>query len=328
MTTRYDEIKRQLDRVRANMDFEYFSIDDIACIEVMARGLIDKCCLLYDTRIYDTVMRLVPDEIWLAIFNLTNETEYVHFWINAKTVSKQWCNVIGRLEKLRFGPTECTVESANRMVTQFHRLRTVKLPYKQTIDFALLTTLKKLSFQYNFKHPQQRDTAHFRSLSLLTNLTHLSIGECGVAGHTILTSFPTLMKQSITYMNIRGNRTIIADTLKQFTNLTCLKIGSSQLVGRLSHLPSLSTIKCRLIVLGELKSYNGYAEVTSTNVLYKGNVSNGKFNGEGTSYYAGGDTYHGFYLDGDKHGAGIYTFESGRVINGQWAYGRPRDLLR
>lgn len=54
---------------------------------------------------------------------------------------------------------------------------------------------------------------------------------------------------------------------------------------------------------------------------YKGEWSDGVFNGEGELDYANGDKYIGTFKMGKKDGKGIFTWKSGPYYSGEWKDG-------
>ena len=55
-----------------------------------------------------------------------------------------------------------------------------------------------------------------------------------------------------------------------------------------------------------------------TQPKYKGQVENGKPNGQGTYTNHDGEKYVGEWKDGEKHGQGTYTYHHGFKYVGQW----------
>ena len=53
-----------------------------------------------------------------------------------------------------------------------------------------------------------------------------------------------------------------------------------------------------------------------TNPIYKGQVENGKPNGQGTYTYSNGDKYVGEFKDGKENGQGTYTWSNGEKYVG------------
>ena len=58
-----------------------------------------------------------------------------------------------------------------------------------------------------------------------------------------------------------------------------------------------------------------------THPVYKGQVENGKRNGQGTTTYSNGNKYEGEWKDGEKHGQGTFTFSWGDKYVGKWKNG-------
>ena len=63
-----------------------------------------------------------------------------------------------------------------------------------------------------------------------------------------------------------------------------------------------------------------------TQPKYKGQVENGKPNGQETYTNPDGDMYEGEFKDGVKHGQGTYTLTDGNRFEGEWKDGKPWNL--
>ena len=55
---------------------------------------------------------------------------------------------------------------------------------------------------------------------------------------------------------------------------------------------------------------------------YKGEIENGKPNGQGTFTFPNGDKYVGEYKDGKRHGQGTYIYHDGRKYEGEFKDGK------
>ena len=66
---------------------------------------------------------------------------------------------------------------------------------------------------------------------------------------------------------------------------------------------------------GEL--WKGFGE-KGTHPIYKGDVENGKPNGQGTYTWSDGDKYVGEFKNGKKHGPGTWTSTDGDKYSGEW----------
>ena len=58
-----------------------------------------------------------------------------------------------------------------------------------------------------------------------------------------------------------------------------------------------------------------------THPVYKGEVENGKPNGQGTFTTKNGDKYVGEWKNGKKQGLGIYNWNNGQKYVGEWKNG-------
>ena len=56
--------------------------------------------------------------------------------------------------------------------------------------------------------------------------------------------------------------------------------------------------------------------------IYKGDVENGKPNGQGTYTFPDGKKYEGKFKDGKEHGKGTYTYPDGVKYEGEWKEGK------
>ena len=75
-----------------------------------------------------------------------------------------------------------------------------------------------------------------------------------------------------------------------------------------------------VLYLWEISSGNVWKSFghKDTQPKYKGQVENGKPNGQGTYTNPDGEKYVGEWKDGEKHGQGTYTYHHGFKYVGEW----------
>jgi hypothetical protein len=311
-----ERIRTQLENITEELDWFQLSDTELSVISFTVVKLKEKCTLLHLTHIYDSIVRLIPNEVWSFVFTFVKQN--AHFWGRLMTVSKQWQISIKELSRLYFGSYGYQRELINNGLLQFRSLTALRLHYDIAVDFKLLTNLTKLSF---IATEDQKISHNFENISLLTNLTSLSISRCNLINDTILDSFPQQMKLSITALNLRWNSGVSERTVNQFTNLTQLNLRDNTHIKNLTALPKLCFLKVSPENFKQI-IYSGKAKIVFLHNMYIGEISKGNINGQGYSVFDCGDSYRGHFCDGDYHGTGRYRFSSGNVYEGEWQYGK------
>jgi len=311
-----ERIRTQLETITEELDSFQLNDTELSVISSAIVKLKEKWTLLYLTHIYDSIVRLIPNDVWFLIFTFVKQS--AHFWGRLMTVSKQWQTSIKEISRLHFDLYGYQRELANTGLLQFRSLTALKLPYELAVDFKLLTNLTKLSL---IAAEDQKISHSFENISLLTKLTSLSISRCTLINDTILNSFPEQMKLSITALNLRWNSGVSEYTVNQFTNLTQLNLRDNTHIKNLTALPNLCFLKVSPENFKQI-IYSGKAKIVFLHNTYIGEISKGNINGQGYTVFDCGDSYRGHFCDGDYHGTGRYCFSSGNVYEGEWQYGK------
>lgn len=311
-----ERIRSQLENITEELDYFQLSDTELSVISSAVVKLKEKCTLLHSTHIYDSIVRLIPNEVWSHVFTFVKQS--AHLWGRLRTVSKQWEMSIKELSQLHFVVYGYQRELVNTGLLQFRSLTALKLPYEIAVDFKLLTNLTKLSL---IAAKDQKISHSFENISLLTKLTSLSISRCNLINDTILDSFPEQMKLSITALNLRWNSGVSERTVNQFTNLTQLNLRDNIHIKNLTALPKLCFLKASPENFEHI-IYSGKAKIVFSSYVYIGDISKGNINGQGHVKHNCGDSYQGHFCDGDSHGTGRYCFSIGSVYEGEWQYGK------
>ena len=128
----------------------------------------------------------------------------------------------------------------------------------------------------------------------------------------------TINNQQQRIMELQKNVEILSESKQALEQFYALQLAyrDSAIAAQLEKIEGQAAQIAELEQKAETKQVLKFKSPSNVDIIYMGEVKNGKANGYGAGLWANGIAYTGYWKDGEKHGLGLYEYPNGEKFEG------------